>query len=120
MRADEQNDLITAQAGHAAGKLLRAHWQPAALSTNSTPRGRSRRAPLGEDFVLFRDEAGRYGSSTRLHRGADLAFGRLENGGLRLLRFPRLALRRGGPVPRDAAEPETSACARIVRGRTGP
>jgi phthalate 4,5-dioxygenase len=36
-------------------------------------------------LVLFRDEQGRYGLLHRHcpHRGADLAFGRLENGGLR-------------------------------------
>ncbi len=40
---------------------------------------------LGENLVLFRGENGRYGLIDRhcAHRGADLAFGRLENGGLR-------------------------------------
>ena len=40
---------------------------------------------LGRDFTLFRDEAGRYGMIDRdcPHRGADLAYGRLEDGGLR-------------------------------------
>ena len=40
---------------------------------------------LGENFVLFKDEKGRYGLIDRhcAHRGADLAYGRLEDGGLR-------------------------------------
>ena len=40
---------------------------------------------FGEDLVLFKDEQGRYGSIGRNcpHRGTDLAYGRLEDGGLR-------------------------------------
>ena len=40
---------------------------------------------LGENLVLFRDEQGRYGLMDRhcAHRGADLAFGRLEHSGVR-------------------------------------
>jgi len=40
---------------------------------------------LGANFVLFRDPTGQYGQIDHHcpHRGADLAFGRLENGGLR-------------------------------------
>jgi phenylpropionate dioxygenase-like ring-hydroxylating dioxygenase large terminal subunit len=42
---------------------------------------------LGEDLVLFRDDAGRVGllGLHCAHRGADLSYGRLEDGGLRCL-----------------------------------
>src|SRR6266852_1138126 len=42
---------------------------------------------MGEELVLFRDEQGRPGLLGRhcSHRGADLSYGRLEDGGLRCL-----------------------------------
>ncbi|NIO08912.1 MAG: Rieske 2Fe-2S domain-containing protein, partial [Deltaproteobacteria bacterium] len=42
---------------------------------------------LGEDLVLFRDEKGRPGllDIHCPHRGADLTYGRLEDGGLRCI-----------------------------------
>ncbi len=87
MMSQEQNDLITRVGpGTPCGKLMRAYWQPAALVDEL--EGARPIKPvrlLGEDFVLFKDETGRYGLIDRdcPHRGADLAFGRLENGGLR-------------------------------------
>src|SRR5712692_5928124 len=70
------------------GKVMRRYWQPAALAEELAPGG----APipvrlLGEDLVLFRDEAERVGLLGRhcSHRGADLSYGRLEDGGLRCL-----------------------------------
>ncbi|MDB5574629.1 MAG: Phthalate 4,5-dioxygenase [Tardiphaga sp.] len=87
MMSQQQNDLIT-RIGPAdpAGKLMRMYWQPAAL-VDELQGERPIRAVrlLGENFVLFRDQTGRYGLLDRdcPHRGADLAFGRLEDGGLR-------------------------------------
>jgi phenylpropionate dioxygenase-like ring-hydroxylating dioxygenase large terminal subunit len=87
MMSQQQNDLIT-RIGPAdpAGKFMRMYWQPAAL-VDELEGERPIKAVklLGENFVLFRDESGRYGLMDRdcPHRGADLAFGRLENGGLR-------------------------------------
>src|SRR5262249_53268968 len=87
MMSQEQNDLITRTGPVTpAGKLMRMYWQPAALAEElSGPRPLKAVRLLGEDFVVFRDEAGRYGLMDRdcPHRGADLAFGRLEDGGLR-------------------------------------
>ncbi|RJF70971.1 aromatic ring-hydroxylating dioxygenase subunit alpha [Rhodopseudomonas palustris] len=87
MMSQDQNDLIT-RVGPATpcGKLMRAYWQPAALVAELEGERPIRPVRLlGEDFVLFKDEAGRYGLIDRdcPHRGADLAFGRLEGGGLR-------------------------------------
>jgi phenylpropionate dioxygenase-like ring-hydroxylating dioxygenase large terminal subunit len=87
MMSQEQNDLITRTGRNdPAGKLMRMYWQPAALVDElEGPRPVRAVRLLGENFVLFRDEQGRYGLMDRdcPHRGADLAFGRLENGGLR-------------------------------------
>src|SRR5258708_12071714 len=87
MMSQEQNDLMTRTGrADACGKLMRMYWQPAALVDEMLgPRPVKPVTLLGENLVLFRDEQGRYGLIERHcpHRGADLAFGRLENGGLR-------------------------------------
>ena len=87
MISAEQNDLMTRVGpGTRAGQLLRSYWQPAALVEELQGRRPLKAVRLmGEDLVLFRDERGRYGMLDRHcpHRGADLAFGRLEDGGLR-------------------------------------
>ena len=87
MLSAQQNDLITRIGpGTPAGMLMRRYWQPAALVEELS--GNRPVKPLrlfGENLVLFKDENGRYGLLDRHcpHRGTDLAFGRLENGGLR-------------------------------------
>src|SRR2546425_11813950 len=88
MMSQEANDLIT-RTGRKdpCGKLMRMYWQPAALVDElQGPRPVRPVKLLGENLVLFRDEEGRYGLIDRhcAHRGADLAFGRLENGGARV------------------------------------
>src|SRR3954470_8823131 len=87
MLSREQNDLITRTGkGTPAGTLMRRYWQPAALA-DELAGNRPIKAVrlLGENLVIFRDETGRYGLLDRqcAHRGTDLSFGRLENGGLR-------------------------------------
>ncbi|MFT8777059.1 MAG: aromatic ring-hydroxylating dioxygenase subunit alpha [Gluconacetobacter liquefaciens] len=87
MMSAAQNDLITRIApATPAGTLLRRYWQPAALAVELDGDRPIRAVKLlGQDFVLFRDENGKLGMLDRdcPHRGADLAFGRLEDGGLR-------------------------------------
>ena len=87
MLSAEQNDLITRTGpGTPAGKLMRCYWQPAALLDElSGQRPVKPVRLLGENLVLFRDDKGSYGLLERAcpHRGTDLAFGRLEQGGLR-------------------------------------
>ena len=89
MITQEENDLLTKVGrGTPAGELLRRYWQPVALSEELPPGG----APvavkiMGEDLVLFRDDKGRPGllGTHCSHRGTDLSFGRVEDGGLRCL-----------------------------------
>jgi phenylpropionate dioxygenase-like ring-hydroxylating dioxygenase large terminal subunit len=87
MLSQQQNDHITRVGPDTpAGKLMRLYWQPVALAEElKTPRPVKPVRLLGQNFVVFRDQQGRYGMLDRdcPHRGADLAFGRLENGGLR-------------------------------------
>jgi phthalate 4,5-dioxygenase len=85
----EENDLLTRTGpGTPCGETLRRYWQPAALSEELPAGG----APLpvtlfGEELVLFRDDQGRVGLIDLhcAHRGADLSYGRLEDGGLRCI-----------------------------------
>jgi phthalate 4,5-dioxygenase len=89
MLTKEENDLLTQTGpGTPCGELMRRYWQPVALAEELPPGG----APvpvriLSEDLVLFRDEAGRPGllGLHCPHRGADLSYGRVEDGGLRCL-----------------------------------
>jgi phenylpropionate dioxygenase-like ring-hydroxylating dioxygenase large terminal subunit len=89
MISREENQLLTqTNAGTPCGELLRRYWQPVALSEELKTDG----APLavtlmGEELVIFRDERGRVGVLDRhcCHRGADLSYGRLEDGGLRCI-----------------------------------
>jgi len=87
MLSAEQNDLLTrVESGKPAGELLRRYWQPAALVDELPDERPIRNVRLfGENLVLFRDDKGNYSLMDRHcpHRGADLCFGRLEDGGLR-------------------------------------
>src|SRR5712692_6585710 len=89
MLTKEQNDLLTQTGpGTPGGALLRRYWQPVALAEELPPGGPPRSVrSLGEELVLFRDEGGRPGllGLHCPHRGADLSYGRLEDGGLRCL-----------------------------------
>ncbi len=87
MLSTEQNALVTETGtGTPGGALMRRYWQPAALVEELA--GDRPLAPvrlMGEDLVLFRAEDGEPRLTARRcpHRGADLRFGRLEDGGLR-------------------------------------
>src|ERR1700724_3560402 len=90
MRSEENERLTRTGAGTPAGEWMRRYWQPVALSEELSEelagdRPRVAARVLGEDLVLFRDEEGGLGLVDRgcPHRGADLALGRLEDGGLR-------------------------------------
>src|SRR5271154_6277531 len=123
MMSQEQNDLITRTGPKApCGKLMRMYWQPAALVDElQGPRPIKPVELLGESLVLFRDEQGRYGLIDRhcAHRGADLAFGRLEDGGLRCA-FHGWLFDVGGQCLETPAEPRDSALCQNIRQRSYP
>src|SRR5579871_3134959 len=89
MLTREENELLTRTGpGTPGGALMRCYWQPVAVSEELPPGA----APLpvrllGEDLVLFRDERGQPGllGLHCAHRGADLSYGRLEDGGIRCI-----------------------------------
>ena len=87
MLSPNENRLVTEVEGNnPCANLLRSYWQPAALSEElSADRAAKAVRIFGEDLVLFRDDAGTLGLISRAcpHRGADLSFGRLEDGGIR-------------------------------------
>jgi 5,5'-dehydrodivanillate O-demethylase len=84
--SEEQNRALTeVGAGTRMGELLRRYWMPlaAVAELEDTPTKAVRL--LGEDLVLYRDKAGTFGLLDRHcpHRRADLAYGFVEDRGLR-------------------------------------
>ncbi len=123
MLTREDNELIT-RTGPAtpAGRLLRRHWQPIALAEElETRRPVKAIRALGQDFVLFRDARGQLGLLDRdcPHRNADLAFGRLEDGGLRCL-FHGWLFDTTGRCLQTPGEPARSRVCATVRQRAYP
>jgi len=113
-----QNELLTRSGrGTAIGRLMRRYWQPAALSRELDSDRPVRPVNLlGERLVLFRDEHGGLGLIDRhcAHRGADLCYGRLEDGGLRCP-FHGWLFDRGGQCLQQPAEPEGKEFADRIR-----
>jgi nitrite reductase/ring-hydroxylating ferredoxin subunit len=122
MISAEQNELMTRVGpGTPCGKLLRRYWQPVALTDEMTgPRPVKAVRLLGEDLVLFREQ-NRYGLIERhcAHRGADLAYGRLENGGLRCS-FHGWLFDAAGKCLETPAEPQGSRLCEHIRLRAYP
>jgi phenylpropionate dioxygenase-like ring-hydroxylating dioxygenase large terminal subunit len=125
-----QNELITRIGpGTACGALMRHYWHPAALvdefDSRFDPRmaGRPLKAVrlLGQDFVLFRDDVGRWALIDRdcPHRGADLAYGRHEGDGVRCP-FHGWKFDAAGRCLDTPGEPVGSTLCQRVRQRSYP
>jgi 5,5'-dehydrodivanillate O-demethylase oxygenase subunit len=87
MLTREENEILTrVSRGTPAGELLRRYWHPIAAAGEL-----SREKPihavkiLGEELVVYRDALGRYGlvGEHCPHRLASLAFGRVDEEGIR-------------------------------------
>lgn len=88
MLSKEENDLLTQIGpGTPMGELARRFWTPVLLASElpAADCDPVRARIMGEDVVAFKDSNGRVGllDAWCPHRGADLFFGRNEEGGLR-------------------------------------
>jgi 5,5'-dehydrodivanillate O-demethylase len=85
MLSREENDLFTRVGpGTPAGEMLRRYWHPIGFAAELKNRPVRKRL-LGEDLVLFRDDASELGllALRCAHRGTSLEFGHIEDGGIR-------------------------------------
>jgi len=123
MISQEQNDLMTRVGpGTPAGGLLRNYWQPIALADElEGSRPVLARTILGESFVLFKDKNNKFGLLDRHcpHRGADLAYGRLEPDGLRCS-FHGWKFGASGKCIETPAEPEGSRLCEHIKAVSYP
>lgn len=123
MISAEMNEKLTRIGpGTEAGAVLRRYWQPVALVDEfDGPRPVRPVTLLGERLVAFRSEDGSYGLIDRQcpHRGADLCYGRLEEGGLRCP-FHGWKFAADGSCLDTPAEPEESQLASRIRTTAYP
>jgi phthalate 4,5-dioxygenase len=90
MLSKEQNEMLTRVGkGTPMGTMMRRYWHPIAASTELPHPDCDpiRTKLLGETFVVFRDTDGKVGvlDELCLHRGASMAIGRVEEGGIRCI-----------------------------------
>jgi nitrite reductase/ring-hydroxylating ferredoxin subunit len=123
MMSEEQNRRITRVGpGTPGGNLLRQYWIPAALAEElNGDRALVAVRLMGESLVLFRADDGALGLIARHcpHRGADLFYGRLEDGGLRCA-FHGWKFGIDGQCQQQPAEPEGSGMAAQIKTAAYP
>ena len=85
----ENETLVRVGPGTEMGEYMRRYWHPVATSAQLPgPDCKPLRTKLlGQKFVVFRDSEGKVGMLDELcmHRGASLALGRVEEGGITCL-----------------------------------
>jgi phthalate 4,5-dioxygenase oxygenase subunit len=123
MLSKEQNDLVTRTGpGTPGGRLLRSYWQPIATAEEMPPGGDPMPIRiLSEDLVLFRDPDDRLGliGLHCPHRGTDLSYGRVEDGGIRCL-YHGWVFDVNGKCLDQPAEPEDKKFCHKVRHTAYP
>lgn len=111
MLKTSDNELLTRTGpGTPGGDMMRAYWQPAALSRELNGDDPLPVTILGEELVMFRDEAGKPQLIDRRcpHRMVDLAYGRVEDGGLRCIYHGWLMDGRGRCIHQPGEPPGSS------------
>lgn len=124
MITHEENELLCRVEGDAPmGQLMRLHWTPVCLIEEvAEPDGTPVKARLfGEDLVVFRDSDGNVGVLDERcpHRGASLALGRNEDGGLRCL-YHGWKMDTEGNVLEMVSEPAASGFADKIKHKSYP
>lgn len=117
LKREDNEKLTRTGPGTPLGGLMRAYWQPAALVSEMSEEKPVKAVRLfGEDLVLFRKPSGEWGLISRFcaHRGVDLSYGRLEDGGLRCL-YHGWLFNAEGRCTDQPAEPEHSRFADKIR-----
>ena len=123
MLTPERNALLTQSGpGTPLGQFMRQYWQPIALTDElESPRPVRPIKILNETLVLFKNANGEIGLLEKhcAHRGADLSYGRPENGGLRCP-FHGWLFSTTGACLQQPAEPESSTAHQSIRQRAYP
>jgi phenylpropionate dioxygenase-like ring-hydroxylating dioxygenase large terminal subunit len=123
MISQEKNDeLSRVGAGTAGGNLLRQYWLPAALTEElEADRPVVPVTLLGERLALYRNNEGQLVLTERHcpHRGADMCFGRIEDGGLRCP-FHGWKFDETGQCTNQPAEPDESKMHKNIKMKTYP
>jgi phthalate 4,5-dioxygenase len=129
MKAELNERMTRIGPGTPCGQLMRSYWQPVALVDEFDPSldPRMLQRPLkavralGQDFILFKDDTGRWALLDRdcPHRGADLAFARHEGDGVRCP-FHGWKFDADGRCLDTPAEPVESKLCQRVRQRSYP
>ena len=87
MLTREENEFLTqVSRGTPCGELLRRYWHPVAAAGEFTEEKPIRPVKiLGEELVVYRDKKGNYGlvGEHCPHRSASLAYGRVDDEGIR-------------------------------------
>ncbi len=116
MRRELSDKLVYTGPGTEGGELLRRYWQPVALARELKPGIPLALKIMNEDLVLFRNDQGKLGllSSNCCHRGMDLGFGRVEDGGLRCI-YHGWLFAPDGQCLEQPGEPEGSDLYKSIR-----
>jgi 5,5'-dehydrodivanillate O-demethylase len=111
MLSKKENERLTRVGpGTPAGELLRRYWHPVAVAAELNENPLRRIRILGEDLVLYRGEDGGCGllAEQCAHRGASLAYGRIEGCNLRCAYHGWLYAPDGKCVEQPAEPPEST------------
>ena len=114
---DAMSAIFALGRGSPSGEVFRRYWLPVETSANldggrgpvqPSAKNPVRLKVLGERLVLFRDATGRPGllEDHCSHRGASLAYGRVEDDGIRCIYHGWLYDRDGNCLDMPAEPPE--------------